>query len=123
MPVSQKILQQVLSKNLWLLWLVENLNLHELIMSPYFINLAKFDNICWMIISIIVFFLSVSKCSSLTCVIRVCMMYLRLSQFFIFSVCNDILPDCLVYATSRKQCQSLPFFSKYCRRTCNFCGK
>ncbi|KAK2557621.1 UPF0462 protein C4orf33-like protein [Acropora cervicornis] len=40
---------------------------------------------------------------------------------FIFSVCNDILPDCLVYAISRKQCQSLPFFAKYCRRTCNFC--
>ncbi|XP_029203950.2 uncharacterized protein LOC114968006 [Acropora millepora] len=38
-----------------------------------------------------------------------------------FCVCNDILPDCLVYAISRKQCQSLPFFAKYCRRTCNFC--
>lgn len=60
MPVSQAILQQVLSKNLWLLWLVEITNLHELIMSPYFINLAKFDDISWVIISIIVFFLSIS---------------------------------------------------------------
>ena len=60
MPVSQAILQQVLSKNLWLLWLVEITNLLELIMSPYFINLAKFDDISWVIISIIVFFLSIS---------------------------------------------------------------
>lgn len=60
MPVSQAILQQVLSKNLWLLWLVEITNLHELIMSPYFINLAKLDDISWVIISIIVFFLSIS---------------------------------------------------------------
>lgn len=60
MPVSQAILQQVLSKNLWLLWLVEITNLHELIMSPYFMNLAKFDDISWVIISIIVFFLSIS---------------------------------------------------------------
>lgn len=60
MPVSQAILQQVLSKNLWLLWLVEITNLHELIMSPYFINLAKFDDISWVIISITVFFLSIS---------------------------------------------------------------
>ncbi|XP_068699499.1 uncharacterized protein [Montipora foliosa] len=35
--------------------------------------------------------------------------------------CDDILPDCLTYITNVNQCQSSPFFAKYCRKSCRFC--
>ena len=43
--------------------------------------------------------------------------------FFIFPGCDDILPDCLTYITNVNQCQSSPFFAKYCRKSCSFCGR
>ena len=45
-----------------------------------------------------------------------------LSHFCFLPACEDILEDCSSYVNDPNQCQSSPFFTKYCKRTCNICG-